>query len=155
MYAFWLFSFELYNGILGAVHTNNLSIELQMMLIFFSSQQLWALMNGTELRSVEFLQMLEDFKIERGTAFELNVTNEHIPTLQDEDIEGKYIQLLSPLKECILNHLHLPLVESSYRSLLGNEYIRNFRIYQSATQVRIRGELYGCARSRNKKGQLP
>ena len=136
------------------VHTNNHSIELQIMRKFISSQQLWALMNGTELRSVEFLQMLEDFKTERGTALELNVTNEYIPTLQDEDFEGKYIQLLPPLKECILNHLHLPLVESSYRSLLGNDYIRTFRIYQSATQVRIRGELYGCARSRNKKRSI-
>lgn len=31
IYSFWLFSFERYNGILGNYHTNNKSIELQVM----------------------------------------------------------------------------------------------------------------------------
>ena len=37
IYAFWLFSFELYNGILGSHHTNNKIVELQIMGKFMTS----------------------------------------------------------------------------------------------------------------------
>ena len=38
VYAFWLFSFERYNGIMGGFHTNNRSIELQLMRKFLRDQ---------------------------------------------------------------------------------------------------------------------
>ena len=38
VYAFWLFSFERYNGIMGGFHTNNRSIELQLMQKFIRDQ---------------------------------------------------------------------------------------------------------------------
>lgn len=40
VYSFWLFSFERYNGILGKYHTNNKSIELQIMRKFIRDQLL-------------------------------------------------------------------------------------------------------------------
>ena len=40
VYSFWLFSFERYNGILGKYHTNNKSVELQMMRKFTRDQDL-------------------------------------------------------------------------------------------------------------------
>lgn len=38
VYAFWLFSFERYNGIMGGFHTNNRSIEPQLMRKFLRDQ---------------------------------------------------------------------------------------------------------------------
>ena len=38
VYSFWLFSFERYNGTLGAYHTNNKSVEIQMMRMFLRDQ---------------------------------------------------------------------------------------------------------------------
>ena len=38
--AFWLYSFERYNGILGSFHTNNVRIESQIMHRFLESQSL-------------------------------------------------------------------------------------------------------------------
>ena len=37
IYGFWLFSFERYNGILGAYHTNNKTVEIQIMRKFMTS----------------------------------------------------------------------------------------------------------------------
>ena len=39
VYSFWLFSFERYNGILGDYHTNDKSVELQVMRKFLRDQQ--------------------------------------------------------------------------------------------------------------------
>jgi hypothetical protein len=40
VYSFWLFSFERYNGILGNYHTNNRSVELQIMRKFVRDRSL-------------------------------------------------------------------------------------------------------------------
>ena len=40
IYSFWLFSFERYNGVLGDYHTNNKSIEIQVMRKFLKDQEL-------------------------------------------------------------------------------------------------------------------
>jgi hypothetical protein len=40
VYSFWLFSFERYNGILGNYHTNNRSVELQIMRKFVRDQSI-------------------------------------------------------------------------------------------------------------------
>ena len=154
VYSFWLFSFERYNGILGAIHTNIHAIEVQMMRKKFASQQLWSMMESTDLSSVDFVQMLQDYNTERGTAFELTSIYEYFATLENDDVKGRYVELLPPLKERVLNHLQLPFVESSHRSLLSPNYVRTLRIYKSASQARIRGELYGCAHSRNKKQSI-
>lgn len=37
IYGFWLFSFERYNGILGSYHTNNKTVEIQIMRKFMTS----------------------------------------------------------------------------------------------------------------------
>ena len=42
-YGFWLFSFERYNGILGGYHTNQLSIELQLMRRFIENVRIRSL----------------------------------------------------------------------------------------------------------------
>ena len=40
VYAFWLFSFERYNGILGSYRTNNRSIEVQLMRHFVQEMEI-------------------------------------------------------------------------------------------------------------------
>ena len=125
-----------------------------MMRKFIASQQLWSMMESTDLSSVDFVQMLQDYNTERGTAFELTSIYEYFATLENDDVKGRYVELLPPLKERVLNHLQLPCVESSYRSLLSPNYVQTLRIYKSASQARIRGELYGCAHSRNKKRSI-
>ena len=150
-YSFWLFSFERYNGILGAVHTNNHSIEMQMMRKFIASQQLWATMGQPDnsALSTEFTQMLDVYS-ERGKAFELASDSDYFATFHSNDFKGDYAQLLPPLKERVLNSVDLHLIGFSYRLIFGDDYVQTLRVYKSAAQARIRGELYGCAHSRNR-----
>jgi len=49
-YGFWLFSFERYNGILGKYHTNQLSIEMQLMRKFINNMSVRSL--ASEVDSV-------------------------------------------------------------------------------------------------------
>ena len=53
-YGFWLLSFERYNGILGKYHTNQLSIEIQLMRRFIESVQIRSLANSSTIGSEHF-----------------------------------------------------------------------------------------------------
>ena len=60
-HAFWCFSFERYNGLLGSFHTNNKSIEQQIMRKFINSQQL---RDHTALAHPQLLSLLPSFQQE-------------------------------------------------------------------------------------------
>ena len=45
-YGFWLFSFERYNGMLGKYHTNQLSIEIQLMRRFIETMHIRSIVNS-------------------------------------------------------------------------------------------------------------
>ena len=71
-YAFWLYAFERYNGILGSYHTNNLNIECQIMRKFLESQ---SNMNyGISQNDV----FTEDFLSVLGKNFNINSPNASI-----------------------------------------------------------------------------
>jgi len=71
--AFWLYSFERYNGILGSFHTNNVRIESQIMQRFLETESL-----GSEVRNLldeQFLNVLpKDSQL--YDAAELNVNSQ-------------------------------------------------------------------------------
>jgi len=48
-YGFWLFSFERYNGVLGKYHTNQLSVEIQLMKRFIESVRIRSLANPSTI----------------------------------------------------------------------------------------------------------
>jgi len=50
-YGYWLFSFERYNGLLGKIHTNQLSIEIQLMRRFIENMYIRSLASSDILAS--------------------------------------------------------------------------------------------------------
>ena len=58
IYNFWLFSFERYIGLLGSYHTNQRSIELQLMCRFTTNAQICNLNISSELISEKELDFL-------------------------------------------------------------------------------------------------
>ena len=54
-HSFWCFSFERYNGLLGSFHTNQKSIEVQIMRRFISSQYLYSTKQNAQ---AEYLSLL-------------------------------------------------------------------------------------------------
>ena len=58
-YGFWLFSFERYNGMLGKYHTNQLSIEIQLMRRFIETMHIRSIVN-TDTVAPEHLFVFKD-----------------------------------------------------------------------------------------------
>ena len=58
-YGYWLFSFERYNGMLGRYHTNQLSIEIQLMRRFIENMHIKSKVN-TDSFSPEHLSLLSN-----------------------------------------------------------------------------------------------
>ena len=53
-YRYWLFSFERYNGILGKYHTNQQSIEIQLMRRFIENMHIRSLVNPDSMAPEHF-----------------------------------------------------------------------------------------------------
>lgn len=73
VYAFWLFSYERYNGIMGSVPTNNRAIEVQLMKRFVCDQQL---QNGEFEDESMVTDILSQFKNVKGSVASQTSTNE-------------------------------------------------------------------------------
>ena len=73
VYSFWLFSFERY-GLLGSYHTNQRSVELQVMHRFTTNAQIRNLNISSELISEKELDFLAP-KTQAGTLSE--ISSEH------------------------------------------------------------------------------
>ena len=67
VYAFWLFSYERYNGILGAVPTDNRTIEVQLMKRFIFDQQLRDESLTCELQASMATDILSQFNVLTGS----------------------------------------------------------------------------------------
>ena len=74
-----------------------------MMRKFVASQQLWSMMESTDLSSVDSVQMLQDFNTERGTAFELTSIYEYFATPENDDVTGRYVELLPQCSKMCLS----------------------------------------------------
>ena len=61
-----LFAFERLNGILGAVSTNNRSIEIQLMRKFLSNQQILRML-GTSFIDDDFKDILKSANVAQGS----------------------------------------------------------------------------------------
>lgn len=62
VYAFWLFSYEQYNGILGSIPTNNCAVESQLMKRFVCDQQLRDTEFSDEMQASSFNFFMNDLK---------------------------------------------------------------------------------------------
>lgn len=67
VYAFWLFSYERYNGILGSVPTNNRAVEAQLMKRFVCDQQLRDTDFKDELQASMAIDILSRFSNVKGS----------------------------------------------------------------------------------------
>ena len=66
VYAFWLFSFERLNGILGSFHTNNHDISLQIMRQFIRSYEYGVHTISSEYRQ-DYLPLIEKCFYNKGS----------------------------------------------------------------------------------------
>jgi len=88
-YGFWLFSFERYNGILGHYHTNQLSIEIQLMRRFIDDMK------------AKSLSSISTIPVEYGSLFTNLLGSSSLGTSTDT-IFGKTASLSGSINDCLL-----------------------------------------------------
>ena len=76
VYAYWLFSFERFNGMLGNIPTNNRSIEVQLMKRFISDQLLQSDRVTIMLKECNMHDILSSHKKVKGSVAKQLSTNE-------------------------------------------------------------------------------
>ena len=82
VYAFWLFSFERLNGVLGAFHTNNHDISLQLMRLFLRSHEFGIHTISNDYKQ-DFIPLIEKCVYNKGS---LKQTCLQYAVLEDENV---------------------------------------------------------------------
>ena len=145
IYAFWLFAYERYNGILGSQPSNNRSIETQLMSRFLR-----------DICAYDF-QFPEEFSNEFGTL-----------CLHNNPSVGSVGATLSADKECsgvvtsvsrryVLDMEDRSILLSLYRQLNRGDVccadVTVNAVYTRYTSINLQGRPYSCSRS-SRKGSL-
>ena len=128
VYGFWCFSFERYNGILGALHVNNHQIEVQLMRKFIERQQLGSMSWPREFETFEDMLVSAD----KGT-LALTKKRRLTPAEYRQSIQLKvgtgqelhhlsffdkhFIQVLSPVKEIYMSDGEVEALRTMYAFL--------------------------------------
>lgn len=119
-HAFWCFSFERYNGLLGSFHTNRKSIEQQIMRKFVSTQRL---RSEAFLANVELMSLLPSTLpptctsvMNVDTLTILNMSSSPLTTIQSFGSSGN-ATVLPPVREDIFNSEMLKDLELLYGQL--------------------------------------
>ena len=109
-YGYWLFSFERYNYILGKYHTNNLSIEIQLMRKFIQNMHIRSMANSDLLLSPEHLSILKDLLCDMngGSASE---------TLYRQET-NEYVNLMPPFVLHHFDSVSISYLRMSYQAFL-------------------------------------
>ena len=114
VYGFWCFSFERYNGILGALHVNNHQIKVQLMRKFIERQQLGSMSWPWEFETFEDMLVSADKGTLAWTKKPRLTPAEYRQSIQLKVGTGQelhhlsffdkhFIQVLSPVKEIYMS----------------------------------------------------
>ena len=104
VYAFWLFAYERFNGILGSYHTNSHNISVQLTRRFLDSKDYSPSKWPAEFVS-EFFPLLEHFQYQQGS---LSQTSLEMAMSSTEE----FITPLHPVYECVWNREDLSRLEN-------------------------------------------
>lgn len=115
MYAFWLFSYEIFNGILSSYRTNNRNISVQLARRFLDSKEYSPHKWPSDMVS-EFLPLLEQFQYNQGSL--VQTTLETSMRLKEQCITP-----LNPVHECVWKDQELDQLKNVIRLVhnLGND----------------------------------
>ena len=96
VYAFWLFAYERFNGIMGSYHTNCKNISVQLTRRFLDSKVYAPAKWPTEFNT-DFMQLLEKFQYHQGSLMQSTFETE----LSNSDVS--YTTPLVPIFESVWN----------------------------------------------------
>ena len=148
VYSFWLFSFERFNGLLGAIPSNKRSIEPQLMKRFVCDQQLHSESLVSELDASNTREILSSFHVLKGSVSQ-QTNSETIHSLSS---------ILSTVQYSILGTTVEDVLETDSFTLLSSRYsaeeptfVKCLRMYQKIGAVLYNDRIHGSSQSRRFK----
>lgn len=161
VYAFWLFSFERYNGVLGNYTTNNKNIEVQLMRKFINQQK------AKDIHFPKDYHNLQDilFKTSNHGSFHHTSTPASVlklkqmciaPITEINDFRiSETVKVLQPISKRALNMAECKHLEMVYNQLYPDKQIENMsHFYHHANKIILNNEVIGSVCSRNKKATV-
>ena len=161
VYAFWLYSFERFNGVLGNYSTNNKNIEVQLMRKFINQQK------AKDIHFPEEYQYLYEtlFKTLNHGSLHHTFTPSSVlewkcmstgPITEIDTFQiTKHIKILQPISKRALNMTECKYLETVYQQLYPAKQIDNLsHFYLHANKVVLNDDIIGSVCSRNKKASV-
>ena len=161
VYAFWLFSFERYNGILGGFHTNNHDIESQFVYRFLEKQ-----CNIDALWEEEFKEIWTNLinmdNCTRGSLGERTDSSNNLvqqiemccssPTIVDFGSFEIYASIVGASFHDLLNSSDAKLLKGMYQHIYGNDRVLHTpQSFRRASRVLLRGEMLSSVQARGSR----
>lgn len=148
-HSFWCYSFERYNGLLGHYHTNNHSIEVQLMRKFLCEAQIQSLeppSEAAELFNMSNYSMdssVHDHEYSDTDIRNLQGLAEYCNLRSDYSITSQIIALLPSQFEGVLQKHERERINAVYAYLYPGMNIVHFsHFYQSSKKCVMAGEIF-------------
>ena len=159
LHGFWLYAFERYNGILGAMPNNNRSIEIQLMTRFLRESQIITAPFPTEFAS-DFVPLFP--KPMAGTsgsvADTLSVDNDRVLPAEDFTISLPAFEVLIPKHSCrrVLDgtQKHCLVELYTYLYSVSRSAIDISSVYMQYPSIFANGKQLGSHRSRTASSSI-
>ena len=145
VYAFWLFSFERCNGILGGYHTNSRNISIQLMRKFLDSKS-YAPCNWPIAYKDDFYPVLEKFRYHKGSLKQ--------SSFEDRDTVNDEVCGMPPIQEDVFNHIQLSTIATLLSSCYPKDSHTVLMLYSRAKAIRTQQVVIGSAGCRHSNASL-
>ena len=162
VYAFWLFSFERFNGVLGNYSTNNKNIEVQLMRKFINQQKSKDVYFPEEYQ--DLYETLFKTTSNRGSLHHTSTPGSVLewkcmstgPITEIDTFQiSKNIKILHPISKRALNMTECKYLEMVYTQLYPSKQIDSIsHFYLHANKVVLNDEIIGSVCSCNKKASM-
>ena len=148
VHTFWCYSFERYNGMLGRYHTNNHSVEVQIMKKFLREAELQSVEPPCEANEVFGVGLLNQ---DHGICDDTEIWKLHRLALfsniqSDFSIISNLIHLIPPFFQGVLEPHEKRKIEKVYSYIYPRINIVYFsRLYQSSKRCNMAGEIFSVS----------
>ena len=162
IYAFWLFSFERFNGLLGTYSTNKRNIEIQLMRKFINQQKVKDLKFPEEyiqLCKEVFGSSKHSGSLHHTSSPECMLQLKHMCTDPINQITSfnitKSVKPLHPISKKVLSMNEVKDLKALYTQLYPNQAIENISHFTyKANRVMLNNEIIGSVCSQSKKASV-
>lgn len=162
IYAFWLFSFERFNGLLGAYSTNKRNIEIQLMRKFINQQKVKDLKfpeEYMELYEEVFGSSKQSGSLYHTSSPESMLHLKHMCTDPIYEITSfkitECVRPLHPICKKVLTMSEIKDLETMYKQLYPTKVIESISHFTfKVSRVMLNNDIIGSVCSRSKKASV-